>query len=463
MHLKEGRDYVAAEAKTDPNNLMAVYIADYEDCLLLLINCDRTEYEQRKDHFSDRLTQLEKGDKNSPWYRLCRAGVYLHLAIVNTRLGDQYKAALNFRRSFSLLHENMELFPRFEYNNIFAGLQESVVGSLPGSYKWLAAVFGMKGSIKAGTSKITAFVNSHSPGQPFYEETVLYYLYTSFYLLSDQQKVWNFLNSRNFTTHNNLINTFVKINIALDYRKADAAIETLRSAAAEPEFEKYPIFDYQFGAALLTRLDTTAAAWLEQYLAKNKSNVYIKDAWQKTAFAWYTNNNTAKAQHALEQIKTQGTTRIDADKQANKFAENNAWPPIPLLQARLLIEGGYYERALAVLQHMDMSLLNTPPAKAEYYFRLGRAYEELAISNPGKGYYQQAFAQYRNTISTGKERHEQFAARAALQMGKMMEQLGMKQEALAKYRECLDMPSHDFQNSIDQQAKSGINRIESDL
>jgi hypothetical protein len=45
-------------------------------------------------------------------------------------------------------------------------------------------------------------------------------------------------------------------------------------------------------------------------------------------------------------------------------------------------------------------------------------------------------------------------------MGKIYELLEMNNEATTMYRECLDMPAHDFQNSIDQQAKSGLNRIE---
>jgi hypothetical protein len=36
----------------------------------------------------------------------------------------------------------------------------------------------------------------------------------------------------------------------------------------------------------------------------------------------------------------------------------------------------------------------------------------------------------------------------------------MDKEAVAMYTRCVNMPEHDFQNSIDQQAKAGMNRIE---
>jgi TPR repeat protein len=89
----------------------------------------------------------------------------------------------------------------------------------------------------------------------------------------------------------------------------------------------------------------------------------------------------------------------------------------------------------------------------EYFFRYGRVNEESANDA-------QALEWYRNAIRIGNKRHEQFAARAALQMGRIYEREGLKDQAMNSYMECLEMPAHDFQNSIDQLAKAGINRIE---
>lgn len=453
LHVGEARGNLINEISTHPYNLMATYIADYEDCILLLLNCDKNDYTRREDHLEERIELLEKGDEASPWYRFCKAGVYLHWAIVNVRFGEQYSAAMNFRRSFALLKENQRRFPQFEYNQPFAGLEEAVVGSLPGSYKWLAALFGMKGSVKGGTEKLAKFVSSHKAGDLMYSETVLYYLYTRFYLLTQQKEVWEYLASPQFSTRNNLLHTFVKANLAIDARHSDAAIETLTAAAREPDYSQYPIFDYQMAMALFNKTDTSCNIYFRQYLAKNKSDLYIKDSWQKMALARYVEGNMAMAEFCRQQIKLHGTTRIDADKQAQKFAESNRWPLKQLLQARLLIEGGYYNRASGILGSIDTNMLLNPADKAEYFFRNGRIYEELAQ-------YNNALEQYQHSINVGKDRHEQFAARAALHMGKVYEHTGNTTKALNSYRQCLDMPAHDFQNSIDQQAKAGVNRVE---
>ncbi len=453
LRIPEARANLINEIKANPYNLMAVYISDYEDCIMLLLNCDKKDYEQRESHLEEHIALLEKGDTRSPWYRFCKAGVYLRWAIINIRFGEQYSAAINFRKSFSLLKENQRLFPGFKYNNTFAGLEEAVVGSLPGNYKWLASLFGMKGNIKKGTEKLAAFVNAHTADEFMHTETMLYYLYTRFYLLQEQKEVWELLAGSHFTTDNNLLNAYVKANLALDYRKADAAIETLRHALKDPGHDQFPVFDYQMGVALLYKADSGCVPYFQQYLSKNKSDLYIKDCRQKMAFAWYVTGNMQKAQYCRAQIKLHGTTRIDADKQAEKFAESNKWPHKKILQARLLIDGGYNNEAYHMLNNIDPATLANPADKAEYYFRLGRVHEESENNL-------QALRCYRNAINTGKNRHEQFAARAALHMGKIYERTGKNDQAIKSYQECLDMPAHDFQNSIDQQAKAGINRVE---
>jgi tetratricopeptide (TPR) repeat protein len=456
LHIREGRIRIIDEMKSNPYNLMATFISDYEDCIVLLMNCDRSDYRQRAGHLDDRIELLDKGDRSSPWYRFCKAGVYLHWALVNTRFGEQYKAAINFHRSFELLKDNKRLFPDFEYNNVFGGLQEAVVGSLPGNYKWLASIFGIKGSVKKGTEQLLAFITDHSDKQPLDAECVLYYLLTRFYLLSEQKQAWEFINSPQFPTHGNLLNAFAKATIALDFRKSDAAMEAVNDAMMDSGCYMYPIFYYQMGVAKLYKLDTACVGYFRQYLKNNKSDLFIKDSWQKMAFSCYLSGNKANAAYCMSQVLSKGYSRIDADKQAAGFSEKGLWPPMKLLEARLLIEGGYNSRALVILQNIDTAQLQQPADKAEYLFRLGRVYQESEDNTRALEYYQA-------TINKGKSRHEQFAARAALQMGSIYEHSGMADKAGIKYRECLSMPAHDFQNSIDQQAKAGINRVEAGI
>jgi len=452
LHIQEGDVALYKELKANPYNLMATYLSDYHDCIVLLMNADKGDYDQWRSHYDERLDLLDKGNENSPWYRFCKAGIYLHWALVHIRFGEQYKAAITFRKSYVLLKDNQKQFPNFEYNSVFAGLEEAVAGTVPDSYKWLASIFGVRGDVKKGIEKLSVFVQTHTEQQLLTTEATLYEAYLKFYLQFQQKQVWDYLNSVHFSTQDNLLNAFVKSNIAVNYRKADATIEILKQASTDKNYSKYPVFDYQMGNALLSKCDASCIGYYQRFIKNDKGLNYMKDALQKLSFIYYLQGNMQQANYYRAQVPVQGIALVDADKQAERACKTHTWPPVKLLQARLLIDGGYYDRALSTLASINEKELADQADKNEYTFRLGRVYEE-------EGKTDKALTYYRTTITNGKERHEHFAARAALQAGMMYERNGMKPQAISSYKEALNMRDHDFQNSIDQQAKAGINRL----
>ncbi len=431
---------------------MATYIADYEDCVLLLFNGDRNDFIQRKAHQEERLALLQKGDEHSPLHRFCQAGIYLHWAFVNIRFGEDWKAAMAFRKSFLLLKENKERFPQFEYNNVFFSMEEAVLGAIPDNYKWVASIFGMKGNIRHGIGELEKFVNNHSPDDLLYNESVLYYCYLKFYLQSKQQEVWTFMHTQKYNTDNNLMNAFVKANIAVNYRRADEAIQVLNDMRNEVEYNMFPIFDYEMACALQMKLDDDCLSYFQKFIKRFNGKLFVKDALQRMALQYYMRNDMKQAIYWRTKIMQTGNTQVDADKQAQRFAENSDWPNKTLLQVRLLIDGGYYTRALNSIAGKNENDFSEIIDKVEYNFRAGRIYDEL-------GQYNNAVQYYKRTITIGKGRKEYFAARAALQLGLMFEKRGLKTDAISAYKLCLTMKGHDFQNSIDQQAKAGQNRL----
>lgn len=451
LHLDEGTAELVQEIKENPYNLMATYLADYHDCLLLLFNGDKKDYEQRRGHMDSRLNILDRGDSRSPWFLLCKAGIYLHWAFVDIRLGENFKAATYFRKSFQLLKENRKRFPNFEYNDIFWGLETAAVGAIPDDYKWIASIFGMRGDVKKGMNYLANFINTHTAQDPLRNEAIIYDAYFRFYLLSQHKEVWNFINSAQFPVANNLLHLFVRTNIAVNYRKADIAIQSIQMAQKDAAYDRYPILDYELASALLLKLNLNSINTFQRFLSRYNGDFFIKDSWQKIAYAYYIQGNGREAQNSKEKIKTVGSTSVDADKQALRFAKNDTWPNKTLLEARLLVDGGYSKQALERISTLKENSLGMPD-RLEYNFRLGRIYDELGNEQKALQYYQAA-------INMGRERQEHFAARAALQMAFIYEDRGRVNEALNKYKECVSMQDHDFKNSIDQQAKAGINRL----
>jgi tetratricopeptide (TPR) repeat protein len=107
--------------------------------------------------------------------------------------------------------------------------------------------------------------------------------------------------------------------------------------------------------------------------------------------------------------------------------------------------------ALAFLSGKNMNSFSKEEEKLEYTYRMGRIYDDMHK-------YDQAVQCYQTAINIGINRKEYYAARAALQIGQVYEREGKKQLAIDFYQKCMNMPDHEYKNSLDQKAKSGIVR-----
>ncbi len=453
LQTTNGYSALKAAAKENPNNLLVTYIEDYDDFLVLMLNGSQHELDLRSDNQDTRLDILDQGNENDPFYRLCKAGVYFHWAMIYARFQDNVKAATNFRKSFVLLKENRKLFPSFAPNNVFFGMEEAIVGTIPDNYKWIASVLGVKGNVKNGVLKLVSFIDANPSSTAFLKaEASIYYCYVKFYLQYQQNVAWNYMNSVQFSTGNNLFNTFIKANFARNFRKADAALDILKPAMALSDYSRFPIVEYELANVYYLRSDRESINYFRQYIQHAKGKLYIKDAWYKMALMWHLQGDKTNAEYCRKQALTGGNTQTDADKQALRFAESNTWPDTRLLKAHLLCDGGYYQQALDAVGAATENSFGNVADKLEFDFRMGRIYDEMGNDD-------KAILQYLAAIKIGKERKEHFAARSALQMGFIYEQKGQKTEAIARYRQALEMRDHDFQGSIDQQAKAGLNRL----
>ena len=96
----------------------------------------------------------------------------------------------------------------------------------------------------------------------------------------------------------------------------------------------------------------------------------------------------------------------------------------------------------------------TPELKLEYEYRRARVYHET-------GRLEDALLQYDKAIETGRDLDFYYACNAALQSGLIYEQTGNLDLSEKYYRMCLDMSPSDYQTSLHQKAKAGLNRLKS--
>jgi tetratricopeptide (TPR) repeat protein len=213
----------------------------------------------------------------------------------------------------------------------------------------------------------------------------------------------------------------------------------------------FPAINYWLGNAKLCRMDSDANRYLLNYISETQSVNFIKDAYLKLAYHSLLNNNLSGYNSYVKLIKAKGAATYERDKQALKEA-NEVKPDLDVLKARLYFDGGYYSNALAQIKSTEVNDLKNTRDKIELYYRLGRIYELT-------GKLTDALVNYQKAINMGANTTYYFAANSALFSGNIYEQRKDYVKAGEYYKLTLKMKDHQYQTSIDNQAKEGLKRI----
>jgi tetratricopeptide (TPR) repeat protein len=153
----------------------------------------------------------------------------------------------------------------------------------------------------------------------------------------------------------------------------------------------------------------------------------------------------------LNLVRSKGSAADEKDKEALKEA-NDVRPDEELLRARFYFDGGYYDKALAMLKGKQFNELKIVRDKTEYYYRFGRTYDAMENDTA-------ALTNYQRAINLGKATGYYYAANSALLSGLIYEKKRDFKKAAEFFKLTLSMKNHEYQNSIDNQAKDGLSRI----
>jgi hypothetical protein len=447
LRLNEGNKKIVQELKSNSKNGIPVLLANYADFLELFFNEDATQYAARKQNQSLRLAILDNADDNSPYYLHSKALINFQWALVKLKFKDNYGAALDLRKAYKLLEANKIAFPQFAQGDIYMAAIESVVGTIPSNYQWVPKLLGIKANAANAKLVIDKALTNKEPTQ-FYDRWMLVLLLKQ-NILNQSAEAWQLAKLLLPNCNQNRLYSFLVANIALNNNHAAEALIAIASNENKSQFLQIPFLDYEKANALMYHLDIKALDIYTIFLSKYKGQFFIKDVYYKMAMLSYITSDITKAKLYKLKIVNTGTAETDADKHALQFAKTiNEWPNIYLAKARYLCDGGYLSEANLILKN---SVVNTYIAtdQLEYYYRMGRIADLQNNATSALGFYKQ-------TIDLGKTSTLYFAARAALQAGIICQHQKNNAGAIAYYRQCLAMPSHEYKNSIDQKAKAAL-------
>ncbi len=456
MSLKfdDAKKYLAEEKIKNPDNLIPYFIENYADFYSLAINEDANELIKTQGNKDKRLAKLSSGKKDSPWYLYTQAEVNMQWAFVHLKFEDYYTAFFEIKKAYKYLQENDKKFPSFVANKKSLGLIHSLIGTVPDSYKWAASFLGFSGTISQGIGELNE-VTERSKKTPFIfaRETNYILAYLQMLILNSPQTSWQIVTAPEYPDYKtDLLANFVRGHMAIKNGYNDIAIETFKAAPKSNDFMKFYYIDYLTGMCKMDRLDADANIPLEKFIKEFKGRNYLKDAYQKLGWYYLLKDDDANYKYYLSLCKLKGSELTDSDKQAKAEAESGITPNPFLLKVRLLQDGGYNDKALALLNGKSTDDFLAIKDKIEFTYRAARIYHD-------KGEIDKAIQFYQSTIIRGEKYPYYYAANAALQLGLIYEDRGLKEKATDYFRKCLAMKNTDYKNSLDQKAKAGLNRL----
>lgn len=454
LKLNNGQALINKAKQQNPDNLIPLVLESYIDFFVLFFNENPADFKAKYPNFEHRIEALKEGPKNSPFYDFCLSTVYLHKSAVNIKLNNKTRAGLDFQTAYKYIKQNIKTYPTFTPNLLLYGSLQTVAGTIPKGYQWIAGLFGIKGSITKGMKTVKNFANnSYDPwAKLMFNEAAFLYCYLLFYIENKKDEALEFIYHKKLDIVNNHLFTYMAANLSLNNKQINNAAIVLQNRNKSADYLNTPVWDFQMGFVHLYKMQTQQAIYyFEKYLNQFKGNFYVKDIYQKLSWCYYLQGNKQKAEEARKNCIAKGNQVTEADKQAYKDAKKNKWVNIALLNARILNDGGFNNEAIQVLHGYSTTSFKDEGEQLEFNYRVGRINDDL-----GKD--EDAIAFYLKAIAIGQNRTEYYAARAALQIGIIHEKRGDKKLAIVYFEKCIDMDNHDYKNSLDQRAKSGIAR-----
>ena len=453
LRIPEARKWLELEKKNSPTNLINPLLESYADFYQLFFNENKSEYEKLFPAFEKRLEVFESGPKQSPYYLYCIGVTHLHKSLVSIRFDKNLDAALAFRKAYLTFKDNKKAFPKFTQGDVYYGLMTTIIGTVPKAYQWMANVLGMTGKITEGNALVLKYIISKDEySARARNEALFVYPYLLMNFEGNQEKTFAFLESAPYNFKKNQYQAYMAVNLYLNHQQSSKALSIVQEMEISDAYLPLPFWQYEIGYAYINelKLEKAQKAFTE-FVSTFKGNFYVKDAYERLSWIAYMQGDMKKAATYRNNVLSQGNQITDADKLAFQNAKKGSWPHPVLLKARLLSDGGYQTQAIAVLAGKTSNDFTTDADKTEFAYRLGRIYDLMKDD-------ENAIRFYKSAIEKGENLPEYFAARAALQIGLIYEHKGLFSKAIEYFNSCIAMKNHAFKNSLDQKAKSGIQR-----
>lgn len=434
-------------------NLALLHLENYIDFFVSFIGErpeDLDDFSKRK---RKRIDHIREAEIERPYSRWVEAEIQLQYALARIKHGQTIKAGWDINRAYKLLKKNQKLYPDFHLNKKSLSVIHSLIGSVKGVQRTLIRVFtALDGSQEQGVEEISSLYKDYDSDGLFHLEISVIRAMMALHVEKDRQICQQVIDNHLTDHFDKPLVAFIAASMQQQMNRHKQAKIILEQAI---NLEKNIAFDYlhlMLGKSYLCDLRPDAIDHIDYFIEHFDGLHYQKEALQKKA--WYhliMENDKEQYHHIMSQIPQTGKTLMGEDQAAQRETRDKTAPNKTLLKARLLCDGGHYDRAEEVL------LSNSSQSNSiEYQYRLARIYH-------GQQQVEKALSHYQKVINQRSNSGRYYQCNAALQSAILLYNLGKMDGAQHMIKICLSIHPEQHKDGLHQKAHSWREKIETQL
>jgi hypothetical protein len=449
LNFQKANVFLEREQELNPNNLYIPYLSNYIEFLKVALNESPTDYSGYIKQSIQRLKKIEQSKENT-YNRLCFLGeINLQSSIIYAKYNEKFKALKYLYAAQKNILECQKKFPEANQVNKLRAVVIQINSYLPQI---------VKNFVPASLQSSEAFQVLESYKQQVHSDTVLSLeckILSAFFkhqFSENPKSAYNEVKPLLLEHANNPLLNLAFSFIAMRNGKSAEAL-TIINRNVDAGLDTFQLYkQYVLGVLNLnTQLD--GKYYLTNFLKYYQGNTYRKSAWLKLGWSYYLQGDTQRFIFCRKQVMDVGTAWNDADAAALFEAKETGYPNIYLLKARVLFDGGLYNKSRSILATKEaLASLQSKRDQIEYLYRFARINHAEGDLNAAKKYYAQV-------ITMGKTEPYYFAANSALQLGLLFEKEENHTQASSYFQLCLSINKYGYSGSIGAKAHAGLKRV----
>lgn len=412
------------------------WINGYRLSLSLLFFEDRDGLHLALDFLDNAYRQVKKQSSAEPWKSYALAENRMQKMLLEARYHQYWSAFWTFREAIALSKSAFKNYPNFSGNIKVKGTLEVLQSAIPEDYAGLASFLGMQGDYAKGM----ALLKSIPANDVFFTESVLLSKLLEDVLEKEKTPLKQEEKQLFIDLDENPLSLLMLVRQAMREHRDSTALRIIEQADDRVR-STIPLLHY-LQAELLLRSNQWNKAYdhYQLFLRFCPTADLSKDAHFKSGLCAWAKGNEIDQEKQWEMASNIGYTHTDADRYAAYSLATRSINSLPLLKARYLIDGGYLEQALQLLEATPQETLS-PFDQLEWAYRHGRLQEQ-------KGNYTLALTSYLQAIQKCPRKNLYQGPNSCLLAAQLYASEGKNKEAFEQLKALRKFKHYPYQKSI---------------